>query len=167
MSAEQLAAALHSDNLEWSDHQVRDIDFVTAAGMTKPELGLLLIRAYAGNDPGALKIATWLATQQSRKYLSNIPEGMRRKMVSAAIMEFLLPFCTPCGGTGKALQGQKWTVCPTCSGTAIKRYTNGERARMIGLDTLGEWDRPYTKILNRINDAYYAALVRVRRRMGR
>lgn len=167
MTAERLGAALESDNLEWSDHQVRDIDFVTAAGMTKPELGVLLIRAYVSNDPGAVKLATWLATQQSRRYLSNIPEGMRRRLVGAAIKEFLVPICTPCGGTGKALQGQKWTVCPSCAGTAIKRYTNGERAKMIGLDAMGAWDQPYTKILSRINDAYYAALMQVRRRMGR
>ena len=167
MTAERLGVALESDNLEWSDHQVRDIDFVTAAGMAKPELGVLLIRAYVSNDPGALKMATWLVTQQSRKYLPKIPEGMRRRLVSAAINEFLVPLCTPCGGTGRILQGQKWMVCPTCSGTAIKRYNNGERARMIGLDTMGDWDKPYAKIIGKINDAYYAALVRVRGRMGR
>lgn len=167
MTAERLGISLESGDLKWSGHQVRDIDFVAAAGMTKPELGILLIRAYVGNDAGAVKLATWLATKQSRRYLSNIPEGMRQKLVGAAVREFLVPICTPCGGTGKALQGTKWIVCPTCAGTAIKRYTNGERAGMIGLDTMGRWDKPYTEILSRINDAYYAALVMVRRRMGR
>lgn len=166
MTAERLGISLESGDLKWSGHQVRDIDFVAAAGMTKPELGILLIRAYVGNDAGAVKLATWLATKQSRRYLPNIPEGMRRKLAGAAVREFLLPICNPCGGTGKALQGQKWIVCPTCAGTTIKRYTDGERARMIGVDTLGQWGEPYSRILGRIYDAYYAALVRVGRRMG-
>lgn len=167
MSAERLGTALESSNLAWSDHQVKDIDFVTASGMARPELGVLLIRAYASNDPVSLRMANWLAIKKSRKYLPDLPEGMRRKIVNAAIQEFLVPICTPCGGTGKSLQGQKWGACPTCAGTRIKRYTNGERAKMIGVDTLGSWEKPYADVLNRINDAYYAALMGVRRKMGR
>lgn len=167
MTAERLGTALESSNLKWVSHEIRDIDLVTAAGMAKPELGVLLIRAYVGNDPGAVKMATWLATRQSRRYMKGITEGMRRKLVGAAITEFLLPMCQPCGGTGKSLIEQKWSVCPKCNGMMLKRYTNGERAQMIGIDNLGAWEKIYTSLLGKLNDAYYTALMQVRGRLDK
>lgn len=162
---ERLGTALESTNLAWSDHQTKDIDFITASGLTRTKLGALLARAYLANDPKSLNEAIETATDHTHRRMKGVTRGMRYKLCQAAVKEFLTPLCKPCGGTGQALHGQKWVTCPRCQGTKIHRYNNQERAALLELDTLGAWDRHYAAILNHIHSAFTEYRAQVKKRM--
>ena len=54
-------------------------------------------------------------------------------MAAAAIIELIHPYCTTCGGAREIMGEKIKVICPTCSGIGVRRYTDSERAKMVGI----------------------------------
>ncbi len=128
---EALAGTAYA-SLEWSDERERAIDRVAASGKVDP-LGILIWKAKYLLEAQAYKDAISGLTQRYReRYKPEMP-GMAQKLVEQALSEFLGPGCRTCDGTAeRVIEGLK-VLCPTCNGSALKRYSDEERSGRMQL----------------------------------
>lgn len=158
MSRERLHHAINTTDMGWSDLKVKDIDILTALGITDghgelEELGgLLLVIKTATRSKSIFYIPGndlyQLAVKNSCEALSEVCRhhrdlrGLRRDerqyLASIAITEWINDACPPCNGTGnmKRDDGTVVITCESCKGGKKRRYGDAERldALQLGSD---------------------------------
>lgn len=126
---EQVAGAVESSNLAWSDYSVRDIDRLTALGMCDA-LGAALWRFKYANDATSHKQALYLLVRRASKQIKNSAHSYLASLAAGAIREWTLDACTTCHGAGQVIEKSGVVMqCHKCGGGGLKRYSDGERAR--------------------------------------
>lgn len=112
-----------------------DRDRVAAlAGASR--LGSALWRLKYSNDPKVYKSAVLLLAKRMGWKNSD----MLQRICELAIREWLLGMCIECKGAREVIVGDLRITCPSCEGIGVKRYSDRERERFVGLEARS-WDR--------------------------
>lgn len=129
---ETLGAAFESSDLSTRPGE-SDVDRIAAMGLVT-HLGSKLWRLKYGNDPKAYKPAVLLLAGRFRW-----KAGVLVRLCELAIKEWCLPMCGTCHGAKEIIEGDLRIVCAECEGVGVKRYTDRERERMLGIPPRA-WD---------------------------
>lgn len=152
MSLESLAHAL-GGNLTYDTTCERDWDRLTALAMGSViaehrsaresllnSLGVSLI-AYKHARREDLLTRTVADLRDCLKWrLKNTRVSDRWKVAALAIREWVEDNCPPCTGSGHVYDdiGEK-RICPKCSGSRKRRYTDADRAAGLGVADGAKW----------------------------
>ena len=147
MNLRESFASTHHANLGWNPDHERAIDKVAASGLCD-ELGVLLWKAKYVSESDAAKKALKELNKRVRERFTHHAGLILSKVVDQAFHEFMSDQCKVCGGRGQIKAGELLVVCETCDGTRIRRYSDFERARSMGLaygqvETLVKHNRPF------------------------
>lgn len=152
---EAVGMALTSSDLGEKDYRETDIDRVAALGKAG-KLGRLLWHWKYGGDEHGKQAAFNLLVRRAAKRLKirHVGEDGRdeyetlRRACSHVIAEWLSPNCPQCKGA-REIVSKTLTVCPTCEGSGLRRYSDIERATAIHIDVVHyrkTWDRRVSEI---------------------
>jgi len=183
LSRERLHRAVNSTDLGWDDRREKDVDILTAMGMTDSRsevlaLGgnLIVLKTSArsksifyipGND---LYKATQTAAIKglcdvTRRTLRQIRQDQRMYLSGMAVTEWLHDRCPECNGTGRMKndKGQVVAECATCQGTGQRTYGHTERratlrAGMRGCKT-DQFGKLYHQHWSKAMDELHAMIV--------
>ena len=135
---ESVGLAAVSDDLRWHENE-RDIDRVTAlgaAGILTP-LGVALYRVYVANDRHAYwEAMARLAKLVRTKNSTRLPYSWREAIAKQAMNEVVFPMCTRCMGSREIMQDQLTIPCTQCDGSGVRKFSDEERAKAIGVEIL-------------------------------
>lgn len=133
--SEHLATSLSGSDLSWTEGKTKPVEYV-AAMSAATRLGSDIFRA-ADHDAHAMRRAVLqlmsLAARELGRKKINITSGLSQTMAAAAIIELIHPYCITCGGAREIMGEKIKVICPTCSGIGVRRYTDSERAKMVGI----------------------------------
>ena len=168
--SEHLATSLSGSDLGWAEGKTKPVEYV-AAMSAATRLGSDIFRA-ADHDAHAFKRAilqlmSLAARELGRKSIS-ITSGLAQTMAAAAILELINPYCTTCGGAREIMGEKIKVICPTCSGIGVHRYTDSERAKMVGVNP-EDWHkhkRRYRVFIEIASNHYVATPIHVLRHLG-
>lgn len=119
-------------SLEWSAERERAIDRVAASGKCPP-LGLSLWKARYMLEAAAYRNARDGLFKLCRdRYTREKPEILV-KLVDQSLHEWLSSACAECNGATEVMAGDLRVICSVCRGSGVKRYSDEERARAMGL----------------------------------
>jgi hypothetical protein len=147
------ARAINSRNLQWSETDFADVDFVAARAMSGSPLGSSLERLKFGLDRSAYGSCAELLAE---KFLRRARRAARMSLIHAALHEYLDDKCAVCGGKELApVDSDDTAQCLACDGSGGRTYTEAERARMgsIAVDSWRRHEADYLLILDCIRSA--------------
>ncbi len=125
MSLEECTRATQAKNLEWGP-EVRQIDWVAAAGTVRDPLASAVARLMAGDVYAYWDVVGTLEGQFRRGITS-----ADRKAIKDAVWHFIAPACETCNGRGHPINEDTPTLkdenCPDCHGTGKERHKNNTR----------------------------------------
>jgi hypothetical protein len=133
MGYERLVKATTARTLEWSQTEERAVDQIAAIGLAtrKDEFGSAILRMEALNAPATRKVIYLIRRRLIRKF--RIEDVYARKVGWAVLHEYLRGNCSYCGGSGEIHEeGAKVIQCPYCAGTGLHRFSDTERAGLLG-----------------------------------
>lgn len=136
---EAIGAALLSSHLETQAHESA-IDRVGALAHAS-KLGRLLYHwRYAGQGRYAGPVLAELARKARRrlrigKFHEEHPTLIRA--CKQAMREWYSPQCGNCQGAREVVTNKLRLVCPVCTGTGLRRYSDIERLNALALDRAG------------------------------
>lgn len=153
MSRQALVRAVAARSLKFDANieTQREIDRVAALGLaTKSNaLGAELIHAEAQNADSARRAIWLVARTLIRRH--RLARSLAERIAQAALIENMNPACTACGGRGYQYVEATVSVCVTCAGTKLHRYSDAQRANLCGA---GHYPRAaYESALGMIRDA--------------
>lgn len=141
-TSEQLATAVSTSDLAWSDLKTKPVEFV-AAMAAATRLGSDIFRAKSA-DIQALRRAVLLLAKKARRVGERqklpLSQAMAHTMAVAALVEIVRPYCRTCTGAGVSIVEALKVTCPTCGGMTVHRYSDRERARLCGID-YADWHK--------------------------
>jgi len=168
--SEHLATSLSGSDLSWSEGKTKPVEYV-AAMSAATRLGSDIFRA-ADHDAHAMRRAVLqlmsLAAKKIGRKGIGITSAQAQIMAAAAILELIHPYCTTCGGAREIMGEKIKVICPTCSGIGVRRYTDTERAKMVGV-TPENWhkhERRYRVFLEIASQHYVAAPIKALGHLG-
>lgn len=133
--SEQLANAIGTSDLAWSDAKTKPVEFVAAlAGATG--LGSDLLRARSYDRAAAHRVVLVLAKKARRAGDRNklpLSQAMAQTMAAMVLLEIVRPHCRTCTGAGVSVIDELKVTCPACGGITVHHYTDKERARRCGV----------------------------------
>ena len=149
MGRESLVRTTSASNLAWDDNHEKSIDRVTALGIAAKEnsMGVAVLHAEGLDEESLARTILLLARNMVKK--SRCGMAYAKKIATAAMREHLMPKCRTCGGV-QYDNARVATVCPSCRGTGLHRYTDTDRAQMAGIPRV---TRLYTDALQMIRDS--------------
>ena len=122
-------------SLAWDEetHAERPVDRVAAAGCCD-ELGIALwVAKNEGSASATVRAFGALKSRFKQRYKAESWDTANR-LIGQAMLEYLKPQCHTCDGRGTMrLDNGVAIVCKTCDGSAVKRYSDSERARLISI----------------------------------
>jgi hypothetical protein len=147
------ARAINSRNLQWSETDLADVDYLAARAMSGSALGSCLERLKYGMDRSVYGSC---AEMLGEKFLRRTRRSARMSLIHAALHEYLDDRCAVCGG--KELAGADCddaAQCVACDGSGSRAYTGVERARMasVAADSWRRHEADYLLILDCIRTA--------------
>lgn len=152
---ERLYRAVNATNLSWDPDEEKDIDILTAMGLTDMigKVNMLggLLYALKGAAvtrsqfyfPGSDRYlqdqrnaaATLSDVARNHRSVRALRRPMRDSLATLAITEWLHENCPKCGGAEEALSGNGVMIqCSVCHGSGKRRFSNYER-----IATVYEW----------------------------
>src|SRR5579864_9300768 len=132
------ARAINSRNLQWSESDLADIDYLGARGMSGSPLGANLERMKYGLDRSVYSSCVDLLSEKFQRRTRN---RACKSLVHAALHEFLDDQCPACSGRAVIEAGDAETPdCAACDGSGHRRYTDVERAHAASV-SIGSWRR--------------------------
>jgi hypothetical protein len=147
------ARAINSRNLQWSETDFADVDFVAARAMSGSPLGSSLERLKFGMDRSAYGPCAELLADI---FLRQTRRSARMSLIHAALHEYVDDQCAVCGGKELAPTDiDAAAQCVACGGSGSRTYTGAERARManIAVDSWRRHEADYLLILDCIRSA--------------
>ena len=163
MGRERLIKSVGAHSLTWKSTEEGAVDRVTAIGFAahRNEMGETMLRVNA-LDADAMNKAILLITRKIVHRL-HLGRDYARKIAIAALHEILRPQCPYCGGRGAHYQkGHAVRVCLYCQGHALHRYTDTDRAMLIG----GNYsERAYEDALSFARDSLRTIVINADRRL--
>lgn len=137
---ETLGAAFESSDLSTKPGE-SDVDRIAAMGLVT-RLGSKLWRLKYGNDPKAFKTAYLLLAKRL-----GWRDTLLVRLCDLAVREWCLPMCGTCHGAKEIIEGDLRIVCAECEGIGVKRYTDRERERLLGIPPRAweKWAKKYEK----------------------
>ena len=164
MGTERLIKSVGAHSLTWESTEEGAVDRITAIGFAarRNELGETMLRVN-GLEATSMRKAILLVTRHLNLHF-NITRGFAQKMAKAALHEYLRPGCMYCGGKGHHYQrGQAVRACPYCGGTGLHRYSDSERAVLIG----GNYHhKAYEEALASLRDSIRSLVINSDRRLA-
>lgn len=134
-TSERLATAVSTSDLAWSDLTTKAVEFVAAMAAAS-SLGSDLFRAKSYDTQAARRavvVLTKKAMLAGDKKKLPISRDMAQLMAVAVILEIVKPYCRTCTGAGVSIIDELKVTCPTCGGIMVHRYSDTERARLMGI----------------------------------
>ena len=122
-------SSTHHANLGWQEHEAA-IDRVAAAGRAE-RIGVCLWKARYMLEAWAYQESNNLLLKRFISRYKAEDAGVAQKIVSQALQEFLLSFCSTCLGAKELIDDDLKIICEDCGGSGVKRYTDRERARSM------------------------------------
>ncbi|MFA7269917.1 MAG: hypothetical protein WC073_11280 [Sterolibacterium sp.] len=151
MGTERFAIAMTTSNLAHKDEVIMPVDHV-AAMSAATNLGSDLFRA-RDYDYFALRRAVLLLASKAirigKQKKLHLSRDLANKFAVAVIRERIDRNCRNCTGAGVVMVADLKIVCPTCDGTAVHSYHDGERARLCGIkrDDWHQWESRYLMVM--------------------
>ena len=168
--SEHLATSLSGSDLSWTEGKTKPVEYV-AAMSAATRLGSDIFRA-ADHDAHAMRRAVLqlmsLAAKKLGRNKLSITSAQAQTMAAAAILELIHPYCTTCGGAREIMGEKIKVICPTCSGIGVRRYTDSERAQMVGIKP-EDWHKHelrYRVFIEIASQHYVAAPISALRHLG-
>ena len=168
--SEHLATSLSGSDLSWSEGKTKPVEYV-AAMSAATRLGSDIFRA-ADHDAHAMRRAVLqlmsLAAKKLGRNKLSITSAQAQTLAAAAILELINPYCTTCGGAREIMGEKIKVICPTCSGIGVRRYTDSERAKMVGVKP-EDWhkhERRYRVFIEIASQHYVAAPIKAIGHLG-
>ena len=168
--SEHLATSLSGSDLSWSEGKTKPVEYV-AAMSAATRLGSDIFRA-ADHDAHAMRRAVLqlmsLAAKKLGRNKLSITSAQAQTLAAAAILELINPYCTTCGGAREIMGEKIKVICPTCSGIGVRRYTDSERAKIVGVKP-EDWhkhERRYRVFIEIASQHYVAALIKAIGHLG-
>lgn len=168
--SEHLAASLSGSDLSWTEGKTKPVEYV-AAMSAATRLGSDIFRA-ADNDAHAMRRAVLqlmsLAAKKLGRNKLSITSAQAQTLAAAAILELIHPYCTTCGGAREIMGEKIKVICPTCSGIGVRRYTDSERAKIVGVKP-EDWhkhERRYRVFIEIASQHYVAAPIKAIGHLG-
>lgn len=163
MGHESLIRSLTAHSLEWHDNMERTIDRVTAIGFAARhnEIGEAMLRVDALDADALHKVILLIIRRLNHRH--RIERGFAKKIAFATLHEFMRPNCIHCGGKGNVYRkGAAVTVCLHCQGSGLHRYSDKDRASLIG----GNFNqRAYEDAISYVRDALKTVVVDCNKRL--
>lgn len=119
-------------SLEWNPDWERAVDRVAASGRVEP-LGLAIWKARYMIEASGYRRAREGLTAIYRSRYRRDPLDFALKLVDHSLHEYIFQFCRNCRGVREVMLEQRRVFCPTCAGSGLKRYSDGDRARALGI----------------------------------
>lgn len=140
--SEQLANAIGTSDLAWSDAKTKPVEFVAAlAGATGLGSDILRAKSY---DRAAAHRAVLLLAKKARRAgdRAKLPlsQVMAQTMAAVVLLEIVRPHCRVCTGAGVSVIDELKVTCPACGGITVHHYTDKERARLCGVSP-SDWHK--------------------------
>jgi hypothetical protein len=124
-------AATALASLEWSETQEKAVDRVAASGRCA-NIGVALWKAkYMLEATSLCSAHTMLCYVYRTRYPSD-PAQWASACAKQALLEYIATQCRVCHGVGELVRDDLRVVCGECSGTALHRYSDDERAALMG-----------------------------------
>ena len=168
--SEHLATSLSGSDLSWTEGKTKPVEYV-AAMSAATRLGSDIFRA-ADHDAHAMRRAVLqlmsLAAKKLGRNKLSITSAQAQTLAAAAILELINPYCTTCGGAREIMGEKIKVICPTCSGIGVRRYTDSERAKIVGVKP-EDWhkhERRYRVFIEIASQHYVAALIKAIGHLG-
>ena len=168
--SEHLATSLSGSDLSWSEGKTKPVEYV-AAMSAATRLGSDIFRA-ADHDAHAMRRAVLqlmsLAAKKLGRNKLSITSAQAQTLAAAAILELIHPYCTTCGGAREIMGEKIKVICPTCSGIGVRRYTDSERAKIVGVKP-EDWhkhERRYRVFIEIASQHYVAAPIKAIGHLG-
>lgn len=117
---EQVTASIHASTLASRSHALMPVDKIQALAHAD-RIGILLYHLRAG-DASGLRELSRLLTRKIKCAAA----------VNLALHEWLNQRCSQCQGRGEIWIGETLIICAGCDGLKVKRYSNADRAALIG-----------------------------------
>jgi predicted RNA-binding Zn-ribbon protein involved in translation (DUF1610 family) len=141
MRHETLIKATFTGSLAWQEHEERAVDRVTAIGFAgrgrdarmaaQKDFGVTMLRVEAQDPMAMRKIILLVVRRLNHKF--RITRGFAEKIAFAVMHEYLRTNCPACGGKAEIRQkGGVTLICPQCNGSGLHRYSDMDRARLVG-----------------------------------
>lgn len=164
MGHERLIKATGAHSLKWRDNEEGAVEQVAAIGLASKyeRIGAQILHT-ENLDPKSLRKAIQLARIKLCKQ-HRLQLHYAERVIQAALFECLRPNCIHCGGNKETFQQNAAVqTCEYCNGTGKHRYSNTERAILIG----GKYNqRVYENALDIVRDAIHNIVVRSAKRLG-
>lgn len=168
--SEHLATSLSGSDLSWTEGKTKPVEYV-AAMSAATRLGSDIFRA-ADHDAHAMRRAVLqlmsLAAKKLGRNKLSITRAQAQTLAAAAILELINPYCTTCGGAREIMGEKIKVICPTCSGIGVRRYTDSERAKIVGVKP-EDWhkhERRYRVFIEIASQHYVAAPIKAIGHLG-
>lgn len=168
--SEHLATSLSGSDLSWTEGKTKPVEYV-AAMSAATSLGSDIFRA-ADHDAHAMRRAVLqlmsLAAKKLGRNKLSITSAQAQTLAAAAILELINPYCTTCGGAREIMGEKIKVICPTCSGIGVRRYTDSERAKIVGVKP-EDWhkhERRYRVFIEIASQHYVAAPIKAIGHLG-
>lgn len=163
MGQERLIRATISKSLAWDETQETSIDRITAIGFAarNNEIGDAMLRVDALDAHSLHKVILLLIRRLNQKH--HIARGFGQKIAFAVLHEYMRPNCIHCGGKGNVYRKSSIvTVCSHCNGSGLHRYSDSDRASLIGGNIN---QRAYEDAMGYVRDAVRAIVVNSDKRL--
>lgn len=164
MGFERLIKSVEAHSLGWKTTEECAVDRITAIGLAAGgnETGEAMLRVNA-LDASALRKVIFLVARRLNHRL-NITRGYGEKLAIAALHEYLRPHCYYCGGKGQHYQkGAAVRACPYCQGSGLHRFSDTDRAMLIGASYN---QRAYEEALAYLRDSIRTIVINADRRLN-
>jgi len=164
VSHERLIKTITAHSLEWDETQQCTIERITAIGFAarNNEIGEAMLRVDALDAEALRKVILLVIRRLNHRH--RIERGFAKRIAFATLHEYMRPNCIHCGGKGNVYKkASVVTVCSHCAGSGLHRYSDSDRASLIGG---GFNHRAYEDAIAYVRDAVRAIVVDSDRRLG-
>jgi predicted RNA-binding Zn-ribbon protein involved in translation (DUF1610 family) len=154
--AQRISRAVGSSQLGSDDHSIGSIDvIITLAMASKNHLGSLVIRLKYGLDQSCyIPLLALLSAPTNYNRLLSV--NFRETIAKQAIREAVRNQCGACDGTAiRKMDNGVVHACTQCGATGIRRYSDAERMRTMGIDQAAAGK--YLRMVDRLIDAMCTA----------
>lgn len=125
-------ATSHHAGLAWNPDYEKHIDRVAACGFASA-LGVALWKARYMNEGRAYREALMRLTRVLAGRYKSESHGTRARLATQAVREYIADKCPVCRGVGELVLRKLRVQCKACSGVAVRRYSDRERAGLMGI----------------------------------
>jgi hypothetical protein len=140
---ERTISAMNASTLASRDSAVMPVDRIGALAQA-PSLGSNLWHTM-NLDAQSLRQAVFRLARKIRG-IRKVSQSMSEKVATQAITEKFIYHCPTCNGAKERMIGDVLRSCNACHGSGVRRYSDQERAKAIGV-TLEQYGKGWGKLL--------------------